>query len=59
MQGLMMDMPLTITSILRHAQQNHGRQEVVSITADHPRHRYTYRQAFTRAGQLASALGAV
>ncbi len=56
MQGLMMDVPLTITGILRHAQQSHGDQEVVSITADHPRHRYTYGQAFDRAGQLANAL---
>ena len=56
MQGLMMDVPLTITGILRHAQQSHGDQEVVSITADHPRHRYTYGQAFDRAGKLANAL---
>ena len=49
MQGLMMDMPLTVTGILRHAQQNHAEQEVVSITADHPRHRYTYGEAFARA----------
>ncbi len=56
MQGLMMDVPLTITGILRHALQNHGEQEIVSITADHPRHRCTYRQAFARAGALANAL---
>ena len=56
MRGLMMDVPLTITGILRHATQSHGDQQVVSITADHPRHRYTYRQAFARAAQLANAL---
>ena len=56
MQGLMMDVPLTILGILRHARQNHGEQEIVSITADQPRHRCTYRQAFARAGALANAL---
>ncbi len=56
MNGLMMDLPLTITGILRHAQNNHGEQEIVSITADYPRHRCTYRQAFARAARLANAL---
>ncbi len=56
MQGLMMDTPLTITGILRHALQNHPGQEVVSIPADHPRHRCTYRQLFDRASRLANAL---
>ncbi len=56
MQGLMMDVPLTISGILRHALQNHGEQEIVSITADHARHRCTFREAFARAGALANAL---
>jgi len=56
MQGLMMDVPLTITGILRHAQRNHGEQQVVSITADHPRHRCTYAEVFQRAARLAHAL---
>lgn len=56
MPGLMMDVPLTVTAILRHAQQHHGDRELVSITADHPRHRETYREAFARAAQLANAL---
>jgi fatty-acyl-CoA synthase len=51
-----MDVPLTVTGILRHARLNHAEQEVVSITADHPRHRYTYAEAFDRAAQLAHAL---
>jgi len=54
--GLMMDTPLTITMILRHARRNHPDQQVVSITADHARHRYTYADAFGRAAQLAQAL---
>lgn len=56
MQGLMMDVPLTVTGILKHAQRNHAEQEIVSITADHPRHRYTYGEAFARSAQLANAL---
>jgi len=56
MQGLMMDVPLTITGILRHAEQNHGGQAVVSITADHPRHRCTYAELFGRSARLAHAL---
>ena len=56
MNGLMMDVSLTITSIMRHAQQVHGDREIVSVTRDNPRHRYTYREAFRRAGRLANAM---
>ncbi len=56
MQGLIMDVPLTITSIMRHADCNHGDQEIVSITADNPRHRYSYAEAFRRTRKLANAL---
>lgn len=58
MNGLMMDVPLTITSIMRHAEQVHGDQEIVSVTRDNPRHRYSYREAFKRTRQLANALAA-
>jgi acyl-CoA synthetase (AMP-forming)/AMP-acid ligase II len=56
MHGLMMDAPLTITEIMRHAQTNHADVEVVSITSDHPRHRCTFGDVFRRAAQLAHAL---
>jgi acyl-CoA synthetase (AMP-forming)/AMP-acid ligase II len=56
MHGLMMDIPLTITSIMEHAELVNGDREIVSVTRDNPRHRYTYRQAFQRARQLANAL---
>jgi acyl-CoA synthetase (AMP-forming)/AMP-acid ligase II len=56
LQGLMMDTPLLITSIMRFADINHGDREVVSVTADKPRFRYTYRDAFRRARQLANVL---
>ena len=49
MNGLMMDVNLSITSILKHAERVNGDAEIVSITADNPRHRYTYREAFARA----------
>lgn len=58
MQGLMMSMPLTITSILRHARRNHPQVEVVSVTADNPRHRTTVGECLQRSAQLAHALQA-
>jgi fatty-acyl-CoA synthase len=56
MQGLMMDVPLTVTAIMRHAEQCHAGREIVAVTADAPRHRYRYRDLFARARQLANAL---
>lgn len=51
-----MDRPLLISSILRHAELQHPTREIVSLTADQPRHRYTFREAFARARRLANAL---
>lgn len=56
MFGQMMDRPLLISSIARHAELQHPRREIVSVTVDNPRHRYTYRDAFARARKLANAL---
>ncbi|SHF61705.1 fatty-acyl-CoA synthase [Microbulbifer donghaiensis] len=56
MFGMMMQSQLTLTEIMRHAQNNFPNSEIVSVTADNPQHRYTYREAFARAGQLANAL---
>ena len=56
MQGLMMNVPLTITSIVKHAERVHGSKEIVSVTRDNPRHRYTYKDSFARSRQLANAL---
>ena len=56
MNGLMMDMPLTITSIMQHAERVNGAVEIVSVTRDNPRHRYTYREAFSRTRQLANVI---
>jgi len=57
MQGLMMDSQLLISSILEHADRNYGDREIVSVTADNPLHRYTYKDCFRRTRQLANALG--
>lgn len=56
MQGLMMDVPLLVSSIIDHAAECHGDQEVVSRELDGHIHRYTYRDARHRAKQLAQAL---
>ncbi len=56
MRGLMMDTPLMIAGLLRSADRNYPEQEIVSVTADNPRHRYTFRESFRRTRQLANAL---
>ncbi len=56
MHSQMMNSPLLITSILRHAEKNYPDGRIVSVTGDHPQHSYTYAEAFSRARQLASAL---
>ncbi|HEV3240124.1 MAG TPA: 3-(methylthio)propionyl-CoA ligase [Casimicrobiaceae bacterium] len=56
MDGLMMDVPLLISSLIRHADRYHGDAEIVSRTVEGPIHRYTYRDAHARARRLARAL---
>ena len=56
MRGLMMDTPLLVSSILRHADNFFGSREIFSVTADNPAHRYTYADCFRRTRQLANAL---
>lgn len=56
MQALMMKSQLMISSILRHAEKCYPEQEIVSVTADNPRHRYTYADFGRRTRQLANAL---
>src|SRR5215468_2791617 len=57
MLGLMMNSPLLISSLIRHADTYHGDTEIVSRTIEGPIHRYTYRDAHARARKLARALG--
>ena len=56
MLGLMMNTPLLISSIAEHGAKYHGNREIVSVTVDNPRHRYTYRECIDRSRQLANAL---
>jgi fatty-acyl-CoA synthase len=57
MQGLMMDVPLLISDLIKHADRHHGATEIVSKTVeDGAIHRYTYREAHVRARRLANAL---
>jgi 3-(methylthio)propionyl---CoA ligase len=56
MNGLMMNQQLSISAIVEHAERVNGAAEIVSITADNPRHRYTYLEAFARARQLADTM---
>ncbi|MEW6689729.1 MAG: 3-(methylthio)propionyl-CoA ligase [Pseudomonadota bacterium] len=60
MNGLMMDMPLLISDLIKHADRHHGDTEIVSKTVeDGSIHRYSYREAHRRARRLAKALGAL
>jgi acyl-CoA synthetase (AMP-forming)/AMP-acid ligase II len=56
MHGLMMEAPLLVSSLLEHADRNHGDTEIVSRTVEGPIHRCTYSQAHARARRLAAAL---
>lgn len=59
LRGQMMDQPLLISSLLKHAETYHGDSEIVSRTVEGPIHRYTYRDAAKRSRQLANALAAL
>ena len=56
MNGLMMDMPLLISDLIRHADRHHGDTEIVSKRVEGDFHRYTYREAHSRSKRLAKAL---
>ena len=56
MQGLLMDMPLLISDLIRHADRHHGSTAIVSSTVEGGLHRYNYRQAHERSRKLANAL---
>lgn len=56
MQAMMMNTPLMISSILRHAEKNFPNVEMVSVTVDNPQHRQTNKEFAKRCRQLANAL---
>jgi len=59
MRGLMMDMPLLISGLIRHADRHHGDIEIVSRRVEGDMHRQTYREAHARSRRLAKALAAM
>jgi fatty-acyl-CoA synthase len=56
LHGQMMDVPLTVSSLLAHASRYFGTTEIVSKRVEGDVHRYTYRDCERRAKQLAQAL---
>jgi acyl-CoA synthetase (AMP-forming)/AMP-acid ligase II len=56
MLGMMMNSPLLVSSILRHAAAYHGDMEIVSRTVESPIHCYTYADLGRRSRKLANAL---
>ena len=59
MNGLMMQQPLLISSLLMHAERHHGAQEVVSRRVEGDIHRTTYRELAARSRRMAKALAAL
>ena len=59
MNGLMMQQPLLISSLIVHAERHHGEQEVVSRRVEGDIHRSTYKELAARSRRMAKALGAL
>ncbi|BEU26598.1 3-(methylthio)propionyl-CoA ligase [Paraburkholderia sp. 22B1P] len=56
LHGKMMEVPLTVSSLLAHASRHFGTTEIVSKRIERDVHRYTYRDCEKRAKQLAQGL---
>ena len=56
MEGLMMNYPLTVPSILDHGYRVFPKKEIISILPDKTRHSYTYADLFKRSKKLMHAL---
>jgi fatty-acyl-CoA synthase len=56
MLGLMQQRPLLISSLLEHAELNHGETEIVSCPVEGGEHRYTYADWAKRSRKLAKVL---
>ncbi len=57
LSGRMMDRPLLVSDILRHAAEAFPVSRIISRTVEGPIHRYTYADALRRTAGLAHALG--
>ncbi|HEX3952818.1 MAG TPA: AMP-binding protein, partial [Stellaceae bacterium] len=56
MRGLMLEQPLLIPMLIKHAARFHGTVEIAARLADGSLHRYTYADAERRARRLAKSL---
>ena len=56
MQGLMQEIPLMISSLIRYAAEYHGDRQVVSRTVEGPIHRYGYAECERRARRVANVM---
>ncbi len=56
LRGLMMDMPLMVSSLIRYAAEYHGEREMVSVLPDGGQHRTNYAEIHGRAQKLANML---
>ncbi len=59
MNGLMMQQPLLISTLLQHAERHHGEQEIVSRRVEGDIHRCTYADLAHRARRMAKALASL
>jgi 3-(methylthio)propionyl---CoA ligase len=59
MNGLMMQQPLLISSLLVHAERHHADQEIVSRRVEGDIHRCTYRDLAARSRRMAKAIAAL
>jgi len=53
---MMMNVPLTLDRVMRHAQSVYAKTEIVSLMSETEIHRYTFGDAFRRVSKLANAL---
>jgi len=56
LHGRMMQMPLSISSLIEHADRHHGDTEIVSRRVEGDIHRCTWRDLHRRSKQMANAL---
>ncbi|HEX6721588.1 MAG TPA: 3-(methylthio)propionyl-CoA ligase [Burkholderiaceae bacterium] len=59
MNTSMMQQPLLISSLLKHAERHHGEQQIVSRRVEGDIHRTTYRELAERSRRMANALAAM
>ena len=56
MHGLMQEIPLMISSLIRYAAEYHGDRQVVSRSVEGPIHRYGYAECERRARRVANVM---